>query len=371
MPKVSVVLPTYNRASTLRRAVGSVLAQSWDDFELIIVDDGSTDGSTDGLENLDWRIRVIRRENGGVSAARNSGLAEAGGDLIGFIDSDDEWRPYFLRLACAFFDAFPAEDLFSTEILVRLPDGTGTVFPRAEVSRWYPRLAARVGSRLLDLPPGEGDPYMRLFGRRTDPAWLKGIDPDLRGDDVRHYRGAVYQHLRWGYLAGLQATVMTRRASVTAGEFDPRLRTAEDFAYLGRLMRAFPLNMVSCQGCIKHEEASEEHLATGKHAMEFRENLYGQFERVLGTVGPEDRERRLILGFKAFDVGVAALEEGDRVKALRYFDLACSSIGRFRTGGLLRFVLRALRSPRLTLFVYGMMNAAEKRLRRPRFPLMP
>jgi hypothetical protein len=363
MPRVSVILPTYNRASTLRRAVGSVLAQSWQDFELIVVDDGSTDGSADGLENLDWRIRVLRRENGGVSAARNYGLAEAGGELITFIDSDDEWRPYFLRLACAFFDKFPVEDLFSTEILVRLQDGGETVFPRAEVSLWYPRLASRVGSRLLELPAGEHDPYMRLFGKKSAPDWAKGIDPALNGDDVYHYRGAVYPHLRWGYIAGLQSTMMTRRASITAGQFDTRLRTAEDFAYLGRLMRAFRLNMVSCQGCIKHEESSEEHLATGKHALEFREILYGQFEQVLATVATEEGERRRILGFKAFDVGVAALEGRDRKKALRYFDIACSSIGRFRTGELLRLMLRTSGSPVLTLRIYRMMNSAQDRWR--------
>jgi hypothetical protein len=365
MPRVSVVLPTYNRASTLRRAVGSVLAQSWSDFELIVVDDGSTDGSADGLESLDPRLTVVRRENGGVAAARNSGLRQAGGDLIAFIDSDDEWRPYFLRLACSFFDAFPGDDLFSTEILVRLPDGSDTVFPRAELARWYPRLAARVGSRLLDLPPGEHDPYMRLFGRKAKPDWAEGIDPAVQGGDVCHYRGAVYSHLRWGYLIGLQATVMTRRASLAAGEFDVRLRSAEDFAYIARLLRAFPLNLVSLPGCVKHEEASEEHLASGKYAMEFRENLYSQFERVLGTVASEEEDRRLLLGFKAFDVGVAALEGRDREKALRYLGVACSSIDRFWRGETLRFILRHARSPRLTLHLYGLMLLAERRWHPP------
>ena len=359
MPRVSVILPTFNRASTLRRAVGSVLAQSWSEFELIVVDDGSTDGSGDGLESLDPRICVVRRENGGVSAARNSGLRQAGGDLIAFIDSDDEWRPYFLRLACTFFDAFPGEDLFSTEILVRLPEGGETVFPRAEVARWYPGLAARIGSRLLDLPPGEHDDYRRIFTRKTNPEWAREVDPAVQAADVHHYRGSVYSHLRWGYLAGLQSTVMTRRASITAGEFDVSLRTAEDFAYIARLLRAFPLNLVSLQGCTKHEEATEEHLATGRHAMEFRENLYSQFERVIGTVATEEKERRLLLGFKAFDVGIAALEAGDRDRALRYLDLACSSIDRFLRGEILRIILRRTGSPRLTLRLYGILLLAE------------
>ncbi len=363
MPRVSVVLPTYNRASTLARAVGSVLAQSWSDFELIVVDDGSTDGSVDGIAELDRRICVLRRENGGVSAARNSGLSRASGDLIAFIDSDDEWRPFYLRLACAFFDAFPAEDLFSTEILVRLPGGEETIFPREEVARWYPRLASRVGSRLLDLPAGERDPYRRLFGRKMSADWSKGIGPEPGVAGASHYRGAVYPHLRWGYIAGLQAMVMTKRASLAAGVFDTNLRTAEDFAYIGRLLRAFPLNLVSCQGCIKHEEETEEHLATGKHALEFRENLYGQFKHMIGSVAPERSDQRILLGFKAFDVAVAALDAGDRLKALRYLDTACASIGGFRRGAILRFILRTVRSTRLTRFFYRLMNGIEHRLR--------
>jgi hypothetical protein len=159
---------------------------------------------------------------------------------------------------------------------------------------------------------------------------------------------------------------MTRRASVTAGEFDVRLRTAEDFAYIARLLRVFPLNHVSVQGCVKHEESSEDHLAGGSHAAEFRENLYGQFAHVLETVATGERERNLLLGFKAFDVGIAALEGGDRPMALRYFDLACSSIGKFRRGEILRFVLRGVRSPRLTLGLYQSIIHAERRWRYPR-----
>ena len=98
MPSVSVVLPTYNRADTLGRAIESVLAQTFDHFELIIVDDGSTDSTDTVLAGLDdRRIRVVRSAlNRGVSAARNIGIAQARGDFIAFQDSDDVWRPHKL-----------------------------------------------------------------------------------------------------------------------------------------------------------------------------------------------------------------------------------------------------------------------------------
>jgi glycosyltransferase involved in cell wall biosynthesis len=95
VPQVSVILPTYNRAHTLLRAVRSVLAQSYPDIELIVVDDASTDKTQQVLAGVaDPRLRVIScTENRGVSHARNLGVAAARGGLIALQDSDDEWRP--------------------------------------------------------------------------------------------------------------------------------------------------------------------------------------------------------------------------------------------------------------------------------------
>ena len=92
-PLVSVVLPTYNRSSTLGRAIDSVLDQTFANFELIIVDDGSTDDTTDVLDAYtDPRIRIIKHKNSkGGSAARNTGISESRGKHIAFIDSDDKW----------------------------------------------------------------------------------------------------------------------------------------------------------------------------------------------------------------------------------------------------------------------------------------
>ena len=92
--KVSVVIPVYNVISFLERCVNSVLRQTYKDLEIILVDDGSTDGSgelCDKIATSDTRIRVIHQENQGLSGARNTGILQARGEYIAFLDSDDEW----------------------------------------------------------------------------------------------------------------------------------------------------------------------------------------------------------------------------------------------------------------------------------------
>jgi glycosyltransferase involved in cell wall biosynthesis len=98
-PSVSVVVPVYNRANTIRPAVESVLRQTWSDFELIVVDDGSTDGTLAALAAIaDPRLRVIASgRNAGAAGARNAGLDAARGTWIAFQDSDDEWLPLKLE----------------------------------------------------------------------------------------------------------------------------------------------------------------------------------------------------------------------------------------------------------------------------------
>src|SRR5436190_1011588 len=94
MVQFSVVVPTYNRAPTLPQAIESVLAQKNADFELIVVDDGSTDDTSAVVARFgDARIAYLHQPNRGVSAARNAGAARAGGRLIVFLDSDDELLP--------------------------------------------------------------------------------------------------------------------------------------------------------------------------------------------------------------------------------------------------------------------------------------
>jgi glycosyltransferase involved in cell wall biosynthesis len=107
MSLVSIVMPAYNRADTILRAIRSVQEQTYQDWELIVVDDGSTDGTATLIEGMDPRMKVIRQENRGFVGARNTGLEASTGEYIAFLDSDDEWLPYHLELCIAFFEEFP------------------------------------------------------------------------------------------------------------------------------------------------------------------------------------------------------------------------------------------------------------------------
>jgi len=115
LPLVSVILPVYNRAWCIRQAVDSVLAQTYRNRELVVVDDGSTDGTGRLLQKYGGQIFVIRQPNRGVSAARNRGVRAASGDLIAFLDSDDLWLPEKLARQTAFFQGHPEARICQTE----------------------------------------------------------------------------------------------------------------------------------------------------------------------------------------------------------------------------------------------------------------
>ncbi|MCB2147079.1 MAG: glycosyltransferase [Deltaproteobacteria bacterium] len=113
--RVSVILPTYNRGWILGQTVNSVLDQDYGNLELVVVDDGSTDDTPQLLSAFGDRLRVIRQENQGVSAARNAGIRAATGELIALLDSDDTWLPGKVTAQVAFFRADPAALICQTE----------------------------------------------------------------------------------------------------------------------------------------------------------------------------------------------------------------------------------------------------------------
>ena len=114
MPTVSVIIPTYNRHELVREAIASVLTQSFSDFELIVVDDGSEDSTADVVQEFP-EIHYLYQPNRGVSAARNYGVLLSTGDLIAFLDSDDLWRPQKLEQQVRFFSQRPDAQICQTE----------------------------------------------------------------------------------------------------------------------------------------------------------------------------------------------------------------------------------------------------------------
>jgi len=188
-PLVSVVVPTHNRASLLARALQSVLAQTYEHFEVLVVDDGSSEdiGSVVGAL-ADPRLRYLRQpRNMGVAAARNRGLREAAGELVAFLDSDDRWMPGKLQR--------------QVEIMSRRPPRVGLIYTgvAAENER---------GEHTVTIPTERGDVWRDMLWR-----------------NVVHF--------------GTSGVVIRRAVVDTVGYFDEDLPAIEDYDYWLRIARFF------------------------------------------------------------------------------------------------------------------------------------
>jgi glycosyltransferase involved in cell wall biosynthesis len=114
-PLVSVVIPTYNRWPMVDEAVASVLAQNYKDFEVIVIDDGSEDGTIEQLGKYGTRIRLFSESRRGVAAARNSGVRQSTGRYVAFLDSDDLWKPKKLEVQVGFMESHLGAEICQTE----------------------------------------------------------------------------------------------------------------------------------------------------------------------------------------------------------------------------------------------------------------
>jgi glycosyltransferase involved in cell wall biosynthesis len=198
MPRVSVVIPTYNYGRYLGEAVSSVLGQTFPDFECIVVDDGSNDETGRVLASFtDPRMVIDRTPRLGVSGARNRGVDLSRGDLIAFLDADDRWRPGKLERQVAILDKEPDVDMVFTNFLRFtaeegfLPDQFSYVPELGEV----PRRATAGGGLVI-----EGNPFDFLIGAREAAAWVP--------------------------------TVAVRRTAAEGIRFPPGVRVGEDLHYL-------------------------------------------------------------------------------------------------------------------------------------------
>lgn len=125
IPVVSVVIPLYNKRASVGRALESVCRQTVRDIEILVVDDGSSDGSAEVVETVqDPRIRLIRQPNAGPNQARNNAIAAARSDLIAFIDADDEWTPAHLANILKARERFPRCGVYATNFYWVQPDGS-------------------------------------------------------------------------------------------------------------------------------------------------------------------------------------------------------------------------------------------------------
>ncbi len=190
-PAVSVITPAFNVEGFVGACIASVLQQSFDDFELLLVNDGSTDGTAQVIEAyaaLDDRVRVIRTRNGGVSRARNLALAEARGALFAFIDADDLWDPAFLGEQIRLLDRHPEADVVTGNAV-----NAGSSRDGRPVRAWP---AAVRELSLLDMITHEDAVFIMSVLRRRVYEAIGGFDEGLHhGEDWDFWlRAAVAGH---------------------------------------------------------------------------------------------------------------------------------------------------------------------------------
>jgi glycosyltransferase involved in cell wall biosynthesis len=216
---ISVVIPTYNRAALLGRAVESALAQTVAPLEILIVDDGSTDNTAEVCRAWGAPVRYIRTANGGVAKARNVGMAEARGEWVALLDSDDEWEPDKLAAQCAALDAASEARWCITGCT--LIDGNGQ--PRA--GRQGYEAAFPVFSEVKDSAA-------EYFGRA-----LRRVGPEA-------YAGDLYETLFRGNVVLPSSAMIHRSVWERCGTFDPAFRYAEETQFFHRVAAVFPVVVV-------------------------------------------------------------------------------------------------------------------------------
>ncbi|MGA9751483.1 MAG: glycosyltransferase family A protein [Acidobacteriota bacterium] len=166
-PAFSVVMPLWNKEATVARAIRSVLAQTAQDWELIVVDDGSTDGSAAEVGRFDDpRIRMVHQVNAGVSAARNRGIQEARAEWVAFLDADDEWLPGFLETVRALRSRWPEAKVAATSYWLAAPSG----------ARWR----ARVNGLPDSWREGLLEDYFAVAAVSDPPLWTSAVAVERR-----------------------------------------------------------------------------------------------------------------------------------------------------------------------------------------------
>lgn len=341
---VSIVMPTYNRRDSIQRSIESVRGQWHQDWELLIVDDGSSDGTVEAVEGQDPRIRVLRQANAGAYVARNNGLANARGRYVAFLDSDDTWHPWHLALADAFFRAHPDEHAYADEFWQDFGTFVFRHFHKT-IAEWNPVKARRIGSRAFAGAPPLGDPYLWAYETRSEPGpWAGALLERVPYEHPQLYRGRTFRYWCWSYIGALQPTVLSKQAVDAVGPFDTRFRAASDFRYLAEVYRRFPANLLSVPGATKHElgpggkPLAQDHLASGRNPVPYYSSLLTHLEELFLAASPDDAELRAMIAWERFELAQAALANGRRELALESARAALADLPQLRIRGFVHLL---------------------------------
>lgn len=226
-PLVSIVIPAWNAERTIKAAVESALAQRYPKVEVVVVNDGSTDGTGAELATFGERIRVVHQPNGGLPAARNRSHTEARGEFIAWLDADDLMDPDRIALQVEFLLRHPTVILVSSEFTAFHEDG-----------RELPRFAKTYYSRIPD-----AGGVTQLYARQTSLAPRSEWCHERWGEVQCHW-GEVRRDIEWGNIVH-PPTVMLRRALLAqVGELDPQGGPAADWEFFIRASRAGDFGLI-------------------------------------------------------------------------------------------------------------------------------
>lgn len=289
-PTVSVIIPVYNGAPFVGFAIDSVLAQHFPAAEIIVVNDGSVDGTLEALERFGSRIKLISIPNGGVSNARNVGIRASIGELIAFLDADDVWEPEKLRLQVEALQAFPEAGLCCCDYMTY---------------NWAIR--ARTN-------------HFALF--QEDPAFVP--DRPLEADPF----GVL---IRYNFV-GTASTVVVRRSLLDRiGLFDVSYRQAEDYDLWLRC--ALHAGVVAMSGVLVDKRAHDSNLTNDFiETLQFHERVLLVWMRDRSEIFSERGLRDTALTALAqtrYQIGNLLFEQGRRSQAFAYYALGLRSIRSF------------------------------------------
>ncbi len=302
---VSVVIPTYNRARQVLGAIDSVLNQSHQDVEVIVIDDGSTDGTDAAIQRKygnDKRVHYSYQENAGVSAARNRGLHQARGDYITFLDSDDEWKPFKLELQLKCMRFLPEAVMCWTDM--EAVDSLGNTQQSRYLRTMYPAYD--------QLPDGQ------LFDENYE---LENIAPEfgdlVKGGSLSY--GSLYPKIIVANFVHTPTVLIRSDCFKTVPEFDEELAVSgEDHDFHIRTCREGPVALIDVPS-IKYQVGGEDQLThASKHSFMATNYLRTMDKALKQDPIPEGLSREAIKNAHANAygwLGTSLLDQGKMAQA--------------------------------------------------------
>jgi glycosyltransferase involved in cell wall biosynthesis len=273
---VSIIIPTYNRAHCIRRAVDSALGQTYGELDVIVIDDGSRDETPALVRDTygtDARVRYVRQENRGVSAARNHGIRLVKGSYCALLDSDDVWKPHKLDLQLACLRAFPDAGMVWSDMSAVSP--RGDLVAERYLKRFYSTYRLFSTDDLYD---------------RSRP--LAEIAPHLAAEvgSYRAYAGEIYGPMVMGNLVHTSTVLLRRERLAEAGTFDETVRAGEDHEF----------HLATCRGgrvayadvpTILYEVGADDALTRAPFNVPMARHFLTTLTRELDREGPRVRAR--------------------------------------------------------------------------------